>query len=451
MAGKLEGELQESLQCPVCLETLTDPRALPCIHNFCIACLEKVYSESQSKGESRDELECPTCRVKHPLPNGDVHKISKNYQLADVIELLRSHSNTSNNDDEVCNEVPPKKEKKKDEAKEEFLCDVHSKKQDMYCLKCQFLVCRSCISDPVHSDHEVIDHEDVIGQLMEEVKELEGLVNNAGSNIEEHLAEANALKKQESENLESCKLELTDYFDQTTSRLRERIKKAQEKLSEVETHQKSLSQMLEDVKISQNKQRDADIEELIKSKENAGRLVESAQNLLSSKEQYNSREAVSKASSIVKKMRSVVDTNTQFALTSDPIEYKFSSQKDPLQCELIDQSAIVVSGLQERARTGANTFTIKYLKKLHSPPEISVTIKLPNGRQCTAEEVKVEPVADSSNEWTVVYFLSSGGFLSLFTRRIIEISVCINAIEAKGSPFKVQYGVTKDLVLNPLI
>lgn len=400
-------------------------------------------------------MECPTCRVKHPLPNGNVHRISRNFQLADVIELLHSHSNKIDNHGEACNEEPPKKDKKKnDKVKEEFMCDVHSKKQDMYCLKCHSLLCQSCISEPVHSDHEVIDHQNVIGQLMKEVEELEGLVKYAGSNIEEHLAQANAFKMEEAESLESCKLELTGYFEQTTSRLREKIRKYEEKLSQVESHQRSLSLMLEKVKISQNKQRDADIEELLKSKKNAGRLMESAQNLLTSKEQYNSRESVSKASSIIKEMRSVIDSNTEFALTSDPVEYKFTSEPDhPLQSELIDQSAIVVSGLQERARTGTNTFTIKYLKELHSTPKVSVTIKLPNGRQCTAEEVKVEAVAGSTNEWSIVYFLSSGGFLSLFTttRRIIEISVYINTIGAKGNPFKVQYGVTKDLMLNPLI
>ena len=400
-------------------------------------------------------MECPTCRVKHPLPNGDVHRISRNYQLADVIDLLRSHSNTSStsDDNEVCNQVSPKKDKKRHKVKEEFMCDVHSENQDMYCLKCHSLVCQSCISDPVHSDHEVINHQDVIGRLMEEVKELEGLVKYAGSNIGEHLVQANTLKKEESESLESCKRELTDYFDQATSYLREKIRKYEERLSQVESHQESLSQMLERVKISQIKQRDADISELIESQENAGRLMRLARDLLSTKEQYNSRETVSKASSIIKQMGSVIDNNTEFSLTPDPIEYKFSLQANALQCELIDQSAIVVSGLQDRARTGTNTFTVKYLKELHSTPKVSVTVKLPNGRQCTAEEVKVEPVADSSNEWTVVYYLSTGGFISLFStaRRIIEISVFINTIAAKGNPFKVQYGVTKDFVLNPLI
>ena len=46
-----EAQLEERLKCPVCLEMLNEPRALPCLHTFCTSCLEKVVRELQNKSE----------------------------------------------------------------------------------------------------------------------------------------------------------------------------------------------------------------------------------------------------------------------------------------------------------------------------------------------------------------------------------------------------------------
>ena len=34
-------EINDLLTCSMCLETLTEPRSLPCFHNFCKVCLGK--------------------------------------------------------------------------------------------------------------------------------------------------------------------------------------------------------------------------------------------------------------------------------------------------------------------------------------------------------------------------------------------------------------------------
>ena len=46
-----EAQLEERLMCPVCLEMLKEPRALPCLHSFCTCCLEKIVRELQNKSE----------------------------------------------------------------------------------------------------------------------------------------------------------------------------------------------------------------------------------------------------------------------------------------------------------------------------------------------------------------------------------------------------------------
>ena len=51
-------QLDDITECPICTEVYTDPRVLPCVHTYCLKCIEK-YSEDKQPG---DELACPLCR-----------------------------------------------------------------------------------------------------------------------------------------------------------------------------------------------------------------------------------------------------------------------------------------------------------------------------------------------------------------------------------------------------
>uniref|UniRef100_A0A8C8DY77 RING-type domain-containing protein n=1 Tax=Oryzias sinensis TaxID=183150 RepID=A0A8C8DY77_9TELE len=59
--------LQEELTCPVCLDLYRDPHLLPCGHNFCKNCLDRLKRQAE-----RGRLRCPECR--------DSHRCSTNFQ-----------------------------------------------------------------------------------------------------------------------------------------------------------------------------------------------------------------------------------------------------------------------------------------------------------------------------------------------------------------------------------
>ena len=40
-------ELEEQLTCNVCLDWYTNPKTLPCLHSFCLKCIEKLPQEPQ--------------------------------------------------------------------------------------------------------------------------------------------------------------------------------------------------------------------------------------------------------------------------------------------------------------------------------------------------------------------------------------------------------------------
>jgi RING-type zinc-finger len=51
LVGEME-KLSMSLECPVCFQTLKDPRILPCAHTFCKKCVVAIC-------EGLREIRCP--------------------------------------------------------------------------------------------------------------------------------------------------------------------------------------------------------------------------------------------------------------------------------------------------------------------------------------------------------------------------------------------------------
>ena len=57
-------QLDENLTCAVCQEEYKDPRALPCLHVYCLKCLDTMMTNNDVKTVS-----CPLCRVPAKFPD----------------------------------------------------------------------------------------------------------------------------------------------------------------------------------------------------------------------------------------------------------------------------------------------------------------------------------------------------------------------------------------------
>jgi len=64
------------LECAICLDVLKDPKALPCLHSFCLSCLENTVESPES-----EIIKCPTCREEHKLPDIGVKGFRDNHDL----------------------------------------------------------------------------------------------------------------------------------------------------------------------------------------------------------------------------------------------------------------------------------------------------------------------------------------------------------------------------------
>lgn len=56
--------------CSKCEDPFTDPRILPCLHSFCLKCLQKL---------SESTLQCPECDEEVPLPSSGVQAFPKDH------------------------------------------------------------------------------------------------------------------------------------------------------------------------------------------------------------------------------------------------------------------------------------------------------------------------------------------------------------------------------------
>ncbi|XP_041455845.1 E3 ubiquitin-protein ligase TRIM33-like [Lytechinus variegatus] len=133
MAEELKDTIAQSLECPVCLTTFTDPKILSCSHTYCKVCLEKLL-ECHGDGQM---IRCPVCKAVTQVPHQDVDKLPASLALRKLIDDVK-------NQHQICTN-----------------CDSEDKpKAVVYCQDCGNYLCTTCHN--MHSqwknfvDHEII-------------------------------------------------------------------------------------------------------------------------------------------------------------------------------------------------------------------------------------------------------------------------------------------------------
>lgn len=114
-------ELEDRLQCPICLEVFKEPMMLQCGHSYCKGCLVSLSRHLDS------ELRCPVCRQEV-----DSSSSPPNVSLARVIEALQ---------------FPGGPEPK--------VCEHHRNPLSLFCERDQELICGLCGLLGSHQHHRV--------------------------------------------------------------------------------------------------------------------------------------------------------------------------------------------------------------------------------------------------------------------------------------------------------
>src|SRR5271163_4424730 len=120
-------QISDITECPICMETLTEPKVLPCVHTFCLKCLLK-YGEHDKPG---DQVACLLCRTNFVIPPGGFTDLPKNFfvnKLLLVNQLSGASGTLQVQKCDICME---------DEI------DVNA---SGYCIECDQHLCEKCSS-----------------------------------------------------------------------------------------------------------------------------------------------------------------------------------------------------------------------------------------------------------------------------------------------------------------
>ncbi|XP_030847015.1 RING finger protein 207-like [Strongylocentrotus purpuratus] len=139
MADTLKNVIAQSLECPVCLNTFTDPKILSCSHTYCKACLDNLL---ECHGHDQ-MLRCPVCRAETQVPNQEVNKLPANLALKSLIEDM-------NNQYQFCSN-----------------CNSEDRPQAVvYCQDCGRYFCITCHNKhsqwPVFISHEILAMSEIV-------------------------------------------------------------------------------------------------------------------------------------------------------------------------------------------------------------------------------------------------------------------------------------------------
>ena len=115
--------LHDELSCSVCMCTYTDPKQLPCLHSFCLNCLNGIQRTSGVHGK----ITCPECRRQFEIPgSGNLSVLPTNFRINSLLDVLAIKECSAAN--VKCGN-----------------CDKRSA-QTLYCFQCCSFWCEECIS-----------------------------------------------------------------------------------------------------------------------------------------------------------------------------------------------------------------------------------------------------------------------------------------------------------------
>ena len=115
--------LHDEVSCSVCMCPFTEPKQLPCLHSFCLECLNGIHRTSPSQ----DVISCPECRKEIRIPgSGNPSEFPTNFRINSLLDVLAIKE---------CNTTGAKCGN----------CDKRSA-NCFYCFQCCFFWCEECIT-----------------------------------------------------------------------------------------------------------------------------------------------------------------------------------------------------------------------------------------------------------------------------------------------------------------
>jgi len=138
---KSSDQMNSSLVCSLCMNRLTAPKLLNCLHSFCRQCLN-VRATGECGDMNVFSIDCPKCKQETIVPNG-IDSLEDDYVMQNILDMI---------------------------AIEEMILDCTSCKTDekavARCADCASFLCSNCVSAHQYmrcfENHCVVKFQDII-------------------------------------------------------------------------------------------------------------------------------------------------------------------------------------------------------------------------------------------------------------------------------------------------
>ena len=120
---QLFANLKKEAECPLCIEIVTNPKTLPCLHSFCLKCLDK--HANFARRQLKTTIKCPVCQTSFQIPETNTFdKLPSSFHLNRLVDVLALDDTSVQS--QRCNS-----------------CDENNT-ATCYCFVCQIFLCASC-------------------------------------------------------------------------------------------------------------------------------------------------------------------------------------------------------------------------------------------------------------------------------------------------------------------
>ncbi|XP_058247337.1 tripartite motif-containing protein 16-like protein [Hemibagrus wyckioides] len=278
--------------CPVCLDLLKNPVAIPCGHSFCKVCINGCWDQEDQSGVYR----CPQCRDTFtPRP-----VLRRNNMLAEVVEKLKKKTEVQAASPAHCYTGPGESaddlmhlshvmwlivllclayfmcptslnkndrnglEKDKLEKASEKICPEHDKLNEIYCRTDQSFICYLCTMDK-HKGHDTVpavsERAKKQSELKEEQMKFQQRIQEKQKKVQELKQTVNSMKISAQTAVDDSEMIFTEMISSMEKKCSEvtELIRAQEKaeLSRAERLLEQLEQEIADLQ-----KRDTEMEQL---------------------------------------------------------------------------------------------------------------------------------------------------------------------------------------------
>ncbi|XP_068675931.1 E3 ubiquitin-protein ligase TRIM71-like [Montipora foliosa] len=115
--------LKKEAECPLCIETVKNPKTLPCLHSFCLECLDR--HANFARRQLKVTIKCPVCQTSFQIPETDTFEnLPSSFHLNRLVDVLALEDGSVQS--QRCNS-----------------CGENNT-ATCYCFVCQDFLCASC-------------------------------------------------------------------------------------------------------------------------------------------------------------------------------------------------------------------------------------------------------------------------------------------------------------------